>query len=85
MSVTEKHVYNVEGFGHWLAKDAQQARRAALIGVTAKRLTGGEIIALPPGSINDAETTLAKAGQPDLPFEQHDPAPAISQAEAEAE
>ena len=41
MSVTEKHVYIVEGFGHWLAKDAQQARRAALIGVTAKRLTGG--------------------------------------------
>lgn len=62
MSVTEKHVYNVEGFGHWLAKDAAQARRAALLNVTAKRLTGGEIIALPPGSINDAETTLAGAG-----------------------
>ena len=68
MSVTEKHVYNVEGFGHWLAKDAQQARRAALVGVTAKRLTGGEIIALPPGSISDAEATLARAGQPDLPL-----------------
>ena len=68
MSVTEKHVYIVEGFGHWLAKDAQQARRAALVGVTAKRLTGGEIIALPPGSISDAETALAKAEQPDLPL-----------------
>ena len=68
MSFTEKHVYNVEGFGHWLAKDAQQARRAALVGVTAKRLTGGEIIALPQGSINDAETTLARADQPDLPL-----------------
>lgn len=68
MSVTEKHVYNVEGFGHWLAKDAQQARRAALVGVTAKRLTGGEIIALLPGSINDAEAVLAKSDQPDLPL-----------------
>ncbi len=68
MSVTEKHVYNVEGFGHWLAKDAQQARRAALVGVTVKRLTGGEIIALPPGSINDAEAVLARADQPDLPL-----------------
>ena len=68
MSFTEKHVYNVEGFGQWLAKDAAQACRAALLNVTARRLTGGEIIALPPGSINDAETTLAKAGQPDLPL-----------------
>lgn len=83
MSVTEKHVYIVEGFGHWLAKDAQQARRAALVGVTAKRLTGGELMAaLAAGNtINDAEKSL----QGDLPFEQHDPAPAIARDEAATE
>ncbi len=84
---TEKHVYEVAGFGYWIAKDAQQARRAALAGVTARRLTGGELIgAIAAGNtISDAEQTLARAGQPDQPFEQHDPAAAIAQAEEAAE
>ena len=67
---TEKHVYEVAGFGYWIAKDAQQARRAALAGVTARRLTGGEALAAFTAGhpIGDAEKTLAKADQPDLPL-----------------
>lgn len=87
--MSEKHVYKVtEGssdrsLGYWLAKDAQQARRAALAGVTARRMTGGELMAaLAAGNIiNDAEKSL----QGDLPFEQHDPAPAIAQQEEATE
>ncbi len=91
--MSEKHVYKVtEGssdrsLGYWLAKDAEQAKRAALIHVTAKRLTGGEVVNVTVNgyAISDAEATLARAGQPDLPFEQHDPAPAIAQAEEATE
>ncbi len=67
--MSEKHVYKVtEGssdrnLGYFLAKDAQQAKRAALVAVTAKRLTGGEIVAIHGHgyAISDAEQTLARA------------------------
>lgn len=91
--MSEKHVYKVtdesseRSLGYWLAKDANQARRAAVAHVSVKRLTGGEIVAVHTDGIGiaDAESVLARAGQPDLPFEQHDPAPAIARDEAARE
>ena len=88
--MSEKHVYIVTDessdrtLGRFLAKDAQQARRAALAHVTAKRMTGGEIVAAHSNgyAISDAEAVLARANQGDLPFEQHDPAPQVAQDES---
>lgn len=89
----EKHVYKVtEGssdrsLGYWLASNAHQARRAALAHVSAKRLSGGEIMAIHGEGVAvlDAEKTLAAADQNELPFVQHDPAPAIARDEAAPE